>query len=94
MDGLLGHVINLNFISHTAMTKAALLWQLEEYQLENGPFKGFIHAIHTSHIQLAYSLRSHGIFHKGKIPEDAYVFASIWSKGLLTHNDYILIQMN
>ena len=86
MDGLLGHVIDLNFTSHNAMTEACLLWHLEEYQLENGPFTGFIHAIHTSHIQLAYSFHSHGVFQKGKTPKNAYLLASPESEGPLTHN--------
>lgn len=86
MNGLLGHVINMNFTSHLAMMEASLLWKLEEYQLENGSFKGFIHAIHTSHIQLADTFRSRGVFLKGKIPKNSYVIAAIGSNGLLTHN--------
>jgi len=85
-DALLGHVIDLNFVTHEAMIEAALLWQIEEYQFDNGTFKGSINAVHTSHIQIAYTTRSNGIFIKGKTPQNAYLFASIESEGKITHN--------
>jgi len=85
-DELLGHVIDLNFVTHEAMIEAALLWQIEEYQFDNGIFKGSIDAVHTSHIQIAYTSRSNGIFIKGKTPKNAYLFASIESEGKITHN--------
>ncbi len=85
-DALLGHVIDLNFNTHESMIEAALLWQIEEYQFDNGTFKGAINAIHTSHIQMAYTSRSNGIFIKGKTPKNAYMFASIESEGKITHN--------
>jgi len=85
-DALLGHVIDLNFVTHEAMIEAALLWQIEEYQFDNGTFKGSINAVHTSHIQIAYTSRSNGIFIKGKTPKNAYLFASIESEGKIAHN--------
>ena len=85
-DALLGHVIDLNFTTHEAMIEAALLWQIEEYQFDNGTFKGSIEAVHTSHIQIAYTSRSNGIFIKGKTPKNAYLFASIESEGKIAHN--------
>ena len=85
-DTLLGHVIDLNFVTHEAMIEAALLWQIEEYQFDNGSFKGSINAVHTSHIQIAYTSRSNGIFIKGKTPKNAYLFASVESVGKMTHN--------
>ena len=57
-DALLGHVIDLNFVTHESMIEAALLWQIEEFQFDNGTFKGSINAVHTSHIQIAYTSRS------------------------------------
>jgi len=85
-DALLGHVIDLTFNTHEAMIEAAVLWQIEEYQFDNGTFKGSIEAVHTSHIQIAYTTRSNGIFIKGKTPKNAYLFASIKSEGKITHN--------
>ncbi len=85
-DALLGHVIDLNFSTHEAMIEAALLWQIEEYQFDNGIFEGSIDAVHTSHIQIAYATRTNGIFVKGKTPKNAYLFASIESNGKVTHN--------
>ena len=85
-DALLGHVIDLNFVTHEAMIEAAVLWQIEEYQFDNGTFSGSINAVHTSHIQIAYTSRSNGIFIKGKTPQNAYLFASIESEGKITHN--------
>jgi len=85
-DALLGHIIDLNFNTHEAMIEAALLWQIEEYQFDNGTFKGSINAVHSSHIQIAYTSRSNGIFIKGKTPKNAYLFASIESEGKITHN--------
>jgi len=85
-DALLGHIIDLNFNTHEAMIEAALLWQIEEYQFDHGTFEGSINAVHTSHIQIAYTSRSNGIFIKGKTPKNAYLFASIESEGKITHN--------
>ena len=85
-DALLGHVIDLNFITHEAMIEAALLWNLEEYQLDNGPFRGILHGIHTSHIQLGSASRSNGVFIKGYAPPNTYLFVSVKSEGKITHN--------
>jgi AraC-like DNA-binding protein len=86
LDKLCGHVIETFFVSHEDMVKASLLWQLEEYRLENGPTTGYLHAVHTSHIQVGYSSRSRGVFYKGKTPKNAYVFGSVESDGFITHN--------
>ncbi len=53
MDEWKGHVIDLNFLSHEEVIRESLLWDIEEYQLENGPYIGQLNVIHTSHIQLA-----------------------------------------
>ena len=73
---LLGHVIDLEFTTHEAMIVAALQWQLEEYQLDSGSFKGSINAVHTSHIQIANTKRTNGVCVKGKTPDNVYLFAS------------------
>ncbi len=86
MNGLVGHVVDQNFITHEDMVKASILWDMEEYRLENGPIFGHLHAIHTSHIQFAHSSRSCGVFKKGKTPNNAYVLASVETDGLFTHN--------
>ena len=85
-DELIGHVIDLNFVSHDEMIKAALLWQIEEYQLGNGDFRSYLNGIHTSHIQLGNAFRSQGVFVKGNIPGNAYMFAFMDSEGALTQN--------
>ncbi len=86
MDEYVGHVIDLNFLSHEEVIRESLLWDIEEYQLENGPYIGCLNVIHTSHIQLAYTFNSTGIFQKGKTPKNAYLFCDSESDGLLTHN--------
>lgn len=86
MKELCGLVVERSFSSSEQMIKAAILLEHEEYQLDNGPFKGFQEAIHTSHIQLSYHMRSRGIVYQGKTPKDAYVFALVISDGKLTHN--------
>ena len=86
MDEWNGHVIDLNFLSHEEVIRESLLWDIEEYQLENGPYIGQLHVIHTSHIQLAYTFNSTGTFQKGKTPKNAYLFCDSESDGLLTHN--------
>lgn len=83
---LLGHVIDLKFTTHEAMIEAALLWNLEEYQLDKGSFKGSLSAIHTSHMQIANVIRSNGFFAKGEIPKNTYVLTSVESEGKMTHN--------
>ena len=85
-DRVVGHIIDLNFTTHEAMIEAALLWQIEEYQLDSGTFEGSMKAIHTSHIQLADTSRTNGIFIKGKTPKNAYMFASVATQGKMTHN--------
>lgn len=85
-DKLCGHIIDLNFTTHQSMIEAALLWNLKEYQLGKGTFKGYINAIHTSHIQLGQSYRSNGVLIKGDIPKNTYMFAIIESEGCITHN--------
>ncbi|WP_373033168.1 helix-turn-helix domain-containing protein [Sulfurovum sp.] len=85
-EASLGHVINLDFDTHESMIDAALHWSLEEYQLDSGRFKGTINAVHTLNIQIASTFRSSGVFVKGNIPKNTYLFASAESKGKITHN--------
>jgi len=91
-EELLGHVVDLEFVTHEAMIKAALHWELEEYQLDSGVFRGYINAVHTSHIQIANTFRSNGIFLKGKTPRNAYLFASVKSEGCMTHNGLSILE--
>lgn len=86
MDKWNGKVIDLNFLSHDEVRRGSLLWDIEEYQLENGPYIGHLHVVHTSHIQLAYTFNSTGTFQKGKTPKNAYLFADSESDGPHTHN--------
>jgi len=85
-EELLGHVIDVDFDTHQSMIEAALCWQLEEYQLDSGSFSGYIHAVHTQHIQIANTFRSNGVFVKGNTPKNVYLFAAGESEGNLTHN--------
>ena len=85
-EELLGHVIDLDFVTHESMIEAASFWKLEEYQFDNGSFKGSINAVHTLNIQIANTIRSNGIFIKGDTPKNTYMFASIESKGKKTQN--------
>lgn len=85
-EKLLGHVIDLKFNTHEAMIEAALLWQLEEYQLDSGSFSGYIKIVHTIHTQIANTFRSNGVFVKGYTPPNVYLFASGESEGKMTHN--------
>lgn len=89
-DTLCGNVTNLTFNSHQEMIEAALLWQVQEYQLSNGSFNGSIQTIHTSHIQMATVIRSKGFFVKGRIPKRTYTFTSVVSEGRTTHNGLIV----
>jgi len=86
LDEWIGHVIDLNFLSHEEVIRESLLWNVEEYQLENGPYIGRLKVVHTSHIQLADTFNSTGTFQKGKTPKNAYLFCDSESDGLLTHN--------
>lgn len=85
-ENLLGHVVDLEFNTHEAMIEAALQWQLEEYQLDNGSFRGYIKIVHTIHTQIANTYRSNGVFVKGNTPPNVYLFASGESEGKMTHN--------
>ena len=89
---LLGYVIDLEFTTHEAMIEAALQWQLEEYQLDSGSFTGSMNAVHTKHIQIGNTSRSNGVFIKGNIPKNTYLFASVESKGNLTHNGVTILE--
>lgn len=89
-DTLCGDVTNLTFHSHQEMIEAALLWQVQEFQLANGAFSGSIQTIHTSHIQMATVIRSKGFFVKGRIPKKTYTFTSVASEGKATHNGLIV----
>ena len=83
---LLGYVIDLKFDTHESMIEAALHWHIEEYQLDSGSFTGTMNAVHTSHIQIANTCRSNGVFIKGNIPPNTYLFASVKTQGHMTHN--------
>jgi len=92
-EKLIGNVINLEFDTHESMIEAALCWQLEEYQLDRGSFRGSINAVHTLHIQIGSTFRSNGVFVKGKTPKNSYLFASVMSpKGKMTHNGLSILE--
>ncbi len=91
-EASLGHVINLDFDTHESMIDAALDWSLEEYQLDSGRFKGTINAVHTLNIQIASTFRSGGVFVKGNIPKNTYLFVSAESEGNITHNGLSMIE--
>ncbi|HEY9129621.1 MAG TPA: AraC family transcriptional regulator [Sulfurovum sp.] len=92
-EKLIGHVIHLEFDTHESMIEAALCWQLEEYQLDSGSFRGSINAVHTLHIQIGNTFRSNGVFVKGKTPKNSYLFASVMSpQGKMTHNGLSILE--
>jgi len=92
-EKLIGHVIDLEFDTHESMIEAALCWQLEEYQLDRGSFRGSINAVHTLHIQIGSTFRSNGVFVKGKTPKNSYLFASVISpQGKMTHNGISILE--
>jgi len=91
-ENLLGHIIDLEFTTHESMINAALLWDLEEYQLDSGSFKGTMNAVHTLHTQIASTFRSNGVFIKGEIPKNSYLFASVESEGKITHNGLNILE--
>jgi AraC-like DNA-binding protein len=85
-DKLVGHVIDLDFNTHEAMIEAALLWNIEEYQLDIGPFVGILKGIHTAHIQIGNASRSNGVLIKGSTPKNCYMFATVHADDKKTHN--------
>lgn len=86
LEELSGFLIDIAFASHEEMSEMAKLWDLEQIQIEKGSFTGSIHGIHTPHIQIAESVRSHGVAVKGKIPSNTYMFAFVSGVGEITHN--------
>jgi len=86
-DELIGHVVDVSFNTHEEMFEAALRWNMEEFQLNEGFFQGAITGTHTSHIQMAHTRRSGGVLIKGKSPRNCYLFSSSESaEGKITHN--------
>ena len=86
LEEILGFVIDVNFSSHEEMSEMSKLWKLEQIQKEKGSFKGSLHGVHTPHIQLTKSIRSHGVIVKGKTPENSYTFSYVNGIGEITHN--------
>lgn len=86
LEEILGFIMDVSFSSHEEMSEMSKLWELEQIQIEKGPFKGSLHGIHTPHIQLSISLRSHGVMVKGKTPENSYIFSYVNGIGEITHN--------
>ena len=73
LEEISGSIIDVKFSSHEEMSEMSKLWELEQIQIEKGPFKGSIHGIHTPHIQLSKTVRSHGVIVKGKTPVNSYI---------------------
>ena len=71
LEKILGFVIDVNFSSHEEMSEMSKLWELEQIQIEKGPFKGSLNGVHTPHIQLSKTVRSHGVIVKGKTPANS-----------------------
>jgi len=85
-DQYVGETIDLNYITHEAMIEASSFWELEEYQIENGNYRGYLTIVHTSNIQFSYTYRSHGAIIKGKTPQGCYVLAYTSAHAPITHN--------
>lgn len=83
-----GSIIDVHLHNHHEMEQASKLWDLDEYQIQSGPFEGFIKAIHTSHLQLGYVSRSGGVVIKGNPPKNCYTFGYLYleNEGMITHN--------
>ena len=85
-DEISGFIIDVNFSSHEELSEKTKLWELEQIQIEKGPFTGSLHGIHTPHIQITKAVRSHGVMLKGKPPANSYIFNYSNGIGELTHN--------
>lgn len=85
---LAGSIIDIHVDNHEDMAKSAKLWNIDEYQIDAGPFKGSIKAILTPFTQLGEVSRSSGVVVKGSGPKDCYVFVYIYGqgKGTVTSN--------
>jgi AraC-like DNA-binding protein len=101
IEDISGFIIDVNFSSHEEMSEMSKLWELEQIQIEKGPFKGSIHGIHTPHIQISKTVRSHGVVVKGKTPANSYIFnysngvGEITQKGIpLTSTKLLILDDN
>lgn len=81
-----GSFIDIHFSSHEEMSEMSKLWDLEQIQIEKGLFNGSLQLIHTPHIQIAHTVRSHGVIVKGKLPTDMYVFNYTMGDTQITHH--------
>lgn len=83
-----GSVIDVRIHNHYEMVQAAKLWNLDEYQIQQGPFEGFIKAIHTPSLQLGFVSRSGGVVIKGEPPKNCYMLGYLYveNEGTVTHN--------
>jgi len=86
LEEISGFIIDVKFSSHEELSEMAKLWELEQIQIEKGPFTGSLHGIHTPHIQITKAVRSHGIILKGKPPANSYIFNYSDGIGEITHN--------
>lgn len=83
-----GSIIDVDLENHLVVEEVEKLWNLNAYQIQSGASEGFIKAIHTPFLQLAYVFRSVGTVLKGEIPENCYMFAFVYpeNEGTITHN--------
>lgn len=83
-----GTIIDVHITNHREMVQQSKLWDLDEYQIQNGPFEGVIKAIHTPYLQLGYVSRSGGVVIKGSPPKNCYTFGYLYleKEGTITHN--------
>jgi len=86
LEEISGTIMDVKFSSHEEMSEMAKLWEVEQVQIEKGPFTGSLYGINTPHIQIAKAIRSHGVIIKGKSPRNCYMFASVNGIGEITHN--------
>jgi len=87
-----GSIIDLHLHNHLDFVKIAKLWNLEEYQIQDGPFEAIVKAIHTPFIQLGYVSRSSGVVLKGIPPKNCYVFGylDVLNEGTVSHNGLVM----
>lgn len=85
---LAGSVIDIYVDNHKDMAEHAKLWNIDEYQIQDGPFIGSIKAILTPFTQLGEVSRSSGVVIKGNGPKDCYMFGYFYldGKGTVTCN--------
>ena len=70
-----GLSFDLNFDSFEAFEAAAVRWKMETHQLEPGPYRGRLRAVHTNVVQAACSYRSLGTLVRGDAPPGAIVLS-------------------